>query len=290
MPPPALEPPVPSPSPSSVITAEPSAAPETQGPMTLQRALAGEWRAPGEIARDDQRNLQAILDALTLDPGHTLVEFWPGAGADAAVIAPVLAEGGGRYVGVLPAVSEAPNGAEAQLNAAFERRFSEVTRFGVVDVAAFGPRALRSVPDGQADRVLTVRDIHAWMALGLAEHAFAAAYSALKPGGIFVVVEAETRDIAPQNPRAPDGYVRRDYVIVLAEEAGFVLRDEQGGLDNAADDTDHPFGVWTLAPFNRTAALNAPGDPAFDRALFDAIGEPRRMLLVFEKPTGASTD
>jgi len=56
---------------------------------------------------------------------------------------------------------------------------------------------------------------------GVAREAFSGMYSALKTGGILGVVEHRADPEKEQDPEAVSGYVRQDYVIELAESAGF---------------------------------------------------------------------
>jgi predicted methyltransferase len=72
------------------------------------------------------------------------------------------------------------------------------------------------------------------------------------------------------------GYVTQEYVIALAESAGFVLEASSEVNTNPADTADHPKGVWSLLP------NMAMGDVDRDRYL--AIGESDRMTLRFRKP------
>jgi len=69
--------------------------------------------------------------------------------------------------------------------------------------------------------------------------------------------------------------VREDYVIALAEAAGFELVAKSEINANPKDTSDHPKGVWTLPPnFDL-------GD--VDRDKYQAIGESDRMTLRFVK-------
>jgi predicted methyltransferase len=124
--------------------------------------------------------------------------------------------------------------------------------------------------------VLTFRNVHGWMGGGFADKVFAAAFRALKPGGVLGVVEHRARADRPQDPKAQSGYVREDTVIALAQGAGFRL-DERSEINaNPRDTTDHPMGVWTLPPTLRQGEK--------DREKYLAIGESDRMTLRFVKP------
>jgi predicted methyltransferase len=71
--------------------------------------------------------------------------------------------------------------------------------------------------------------------------------------------------------------VNEDYVIELAEKAGFDLTEKAEINGNPKDPKDHPKNVWTLPPSLRL------GDE--DREKYMAIGESDRMTLRFVKPT-----
>jgi predicted methyltransferase len=81
-----------------------------------------------------------------------------------------------------------------------------------------------------------------------------------------------------QDPKAGSGYVNEDYVIALAEKAGFKLAEKSEINANPKDTKDHEKGVWTLPPSLRL------GDQ--DRDKYLAIGESDRMTLKFVKPAG----
>jgi predicted methyltransferase len=72
--------------------------------------------------------------------------------------------------------------------------------------------------------------------------------------------------------------VNQDYVIELAESAGFVLNGSSEVNANPADTKDHPEGVWTLPP---TLRLKEQG-----RESWLGIGESDRLTLRFIKPAG----
>ena len=61
--------------------------------------------------------------------------------------------------------------------------------YGKVGFTAFGPTSGPVAPAGSADLVLFLRNLHNWMAAGLAEKAFRDAFAALKPGGVLGVEE-----------------------------------------------------------------------------------------------------
>ena len=101
-------------------------------------------------------------------------------------------------------------------------------------------------------------------------------YAALKPGGFLGVVEHRNPAGTKQDAHAESGYVTEDYVIALANSAGFKLLAKSEINANAKDTADHPKGVWTLPPTLRLKAI--------DREKYLTIGESDRMTLKFVKP------
>jgi predicted methyltransferase len=252
--------------------------------LTLDQAVAGDWRLPADKARDVWRHPAESLKFWGLRPGQTVVEFWPGAGWYTDIVAPFLAANGGKlYAANLQADPTDP--ATVAVVDAYRRRLADNAKlYGQVEVTAFGPTSGPVAPAGTADLVLFLRNLHNWMAAGIAEKAFRDAFAALKPGGLLGVEEHRANIGAVQDVLAADGYVQQAYVVKLAEEAGFRLVEASEINANPKDTKDHPFGVWTLPPVRRSSPRGQPEDPNFDRSKYDAIGESDRMTLRFAKP------
>lgn len=269
------------PSPEETAPAKAPPAPKGGG-MSLAEAVGGAWRAPQDKARDGWRHPRETLEFFGLKPGMTVVEFWPGAGWYTDILAPFLAATGGK---LYAANLQPSDDAAREVVNAFRRKLeAEPKRYGQVEVTAFGLTSGPVAPAGAADMALFLRNLHNWMAAGIAEKAFRDAFQALKPGGVLGVEEHRADPGGVQDPLAADGYVQQDYVIQLAQEAGFVLQATSEINANPADTKDHPFGVWTLPPVRSTSARGEPPDPAFDRTKYDQIGESDRMTLRFVKP------
>ncbi|WP_271084674.1 methyltransferase [Brevundimonas sp. NIBR11] len=266
---------------------EKPAAPEgPAGPPegSLEWAIQGPWRA-ADRPRDIYRHPLETLRFFGLQPAMHVVEFWPGSGWYTEILAPYLNKGGGEYYGAGFVTGEGANPAQAALVANFERRFGEDRRlYGDVKFSAFGPTTGPVAPAGTVDMALFMRNIHAWMAAGIAEKAFADAYAALKPGGILGVEQHRLAPDEDQDPAAANGYVQEAFVKQLAAEAGFVFVAASEINANPEDTKDHPFGVETLPPRLLTAPQGEAPDPTFDTAKYRAIGESDRMTLKFRKP------
>ena len=251
--------------------------------MTLQDAVAGDWRSPADKARDAWRHPIETLEFWGLQPGQTVVEFWPGAGWYTDILAPYLAANKGKLIA---ADLEPTDPASAEIVEAYRAKLKAKPRiYGEVEITAFGPTSGPVAPAGGADLVLFLRNLHNWMAAGIVEKAFRDAYAALKPGGVLGIEEHRADAGGVQDVLAPDGYVQQAYAIRLAQEAGFVLDKTSEINANPKDTKDHPFGVWTLPPVRRSSPRGQPDDPTFNHAKYDAIGESDRMTLRFVKPT-----
>ncbi|KQY89971.1 class I SAM-dependent methyltransferase [Brevundimonas sp. Root1423] len=246
-------------------TAEPPATPDGPPKGSLEWAVAGPWRAQDK-ARDAARHPMETLRFFGLQPRMTVVEFWPGSGWYTEILAPYLAEGAGKYVAAGFQTGPGADPSQVQLAAAFQQRFTTDERlYGEIELSAFGPTSGPVTAAGTADMVLFMRNIHAWMAAGIAEKAFADAWAALRPGGVLGV---EQHRLGPEE----------------AAEAGFAFVAASEINANERDTKDHPFGVETLPPSSLTAARGSPPNPAFDRSKYDRIGESDRMTLRFRKP------
>ncbi|MEW6389842.1 MAG: methyltransferase [Pseudomonadota bacterium] len=254
-------------------------------PESLEAVVAGDWRLPADRARDRWRHPVETLKFWGLAPGQTVVEFWPGAGWYTDILAPFLADTKGKLYEALLETNNPADPAAAEIVEAYRRKVTAAKKvYGEVTFTAFGPTSGPVAPAGSADLVLFLRNLHNWMAGGIAEKAFKDALAALKPGGVLGIEEHRGEPGRVQDVLAADGYVQQDYVIQMAKEAGFVLAATSEINANPKDTKDHPFGVWTLPPTRLSAPRGEPAEPGFDHAKYDAMGESDRMTLKFVKP------
>lgn len=244
----------------------------------LRALVDGSQRAEKNRVRDRYRHPFEVLSFFGLPPDATVVEIDPGgAGYWTEILAPYLKDHG-RYIAA-NGPKDSPSEEVQRGNAAFAAKIAgDPSLYGKVEVAEFSPGAKDPIGPGEADFVLTFRNIHNWMADGDAEAAFRAFFKALKPGGVLGVEEHRGRTDQPQDAKAKSGYVRQDYAIALAEAAGFKLAGSSEVNANPKDTKDYPDGVWTLPPTYRLK------DKDHDR--YAAIGESDRFVLKFVKPAG----
>ena len=105
---------------------------------------------------------------------------------------------------------------------------------------------------------------------------FSNSYVALKPGGLFGIVEHRAKAGTSMEDMKKSGYVTEKHAIKIAKKHGFELLAKSEINANPKDSADHPRGVWTLPPVLRLKEK--------DKEKYLAIGESDRMTLLFRKP------
>lgn len=238
---------------------------------TLQTILTSSHRSEQNRLRDKYRHPAQTLEFFGLRSNMSVVELWPGGGWYTEILAPFLVPKGQLIV-----TNFAPN--QNKLALAFQEKLAAHPElFGKVKVAQINPPTeLTLAPDNSVDMVVTFRNIHNWVKAGYAEQVYAAAYKALKPGGILGVEEHRARVGITLQESIKTGYMAEDEVIAAVEKAGFKLVGKSEINANPKDTKDYPGGVWTLPP------TLSQGQK--DRQRFLAIGESDRMTLKFVKP------
>jgi len=231
----------------------------------LKAAVDGPQRDVANRARDRFRHPLETLAFFDIHDNMTVVEISPGGGWYSEILAPLLRDRGRLILA---------GGMSKALRARVEEKSGIFDKISHIDFLP--PRGDPAQTPKNADRVLTFRNVHNWMAAGTAEATFAAMFRALKPGGILGVVEHRANPAAPKDLAAKNGYVHEEQVIAYAQAAGFRLAGRSEINANPADIKDYPQGVWTLPP---TLALGST-----DRDKYLTIGESDRMTLKFVKP------
>jgi predicted methyltransferase len=250
---------------------------------------------PDEVkARYSYRHPRETLEFLGIEPGMTVVEGLPGRGWYTKVLLPYLGENG-HLIGasysleMWPLFSFATEEFLAERNAWLGSWPIEAAEWPGDDGATIAAFHFGSMPDdiaGTADAVFFARVLHnlaRFENTGQGDFlttALADAYAALKPGGIFGVVQHHARDdMSDDWANGSRGYLKKQFVIEQIEKAGFEFVAES---DMNANDKDQPGTddiVWRLPP-----TLATSGDDVELKAQYEAVGESNRMTLKFRKP------
>ena len=230
--------------------------------------------AERDMSRDQFRHPVQTIDFFGLTAEMDVIEITPGGGWYTEVLA-------GYIKGALLAAHFNPDSKVKyylKSRKGFEEKIAaNPALYGNVEMHTFDASAnLLTTADNSADALVTFRNVHNWLGSGNEAKAFELFYNTLKPGGVFGVVEHRA---VPGTARAimlSSGYMTQDYVIELAERAGFVLEASAEINANPNDNAHHPEGVWTLPPNLRLGEQ--------DREKYLTIGESDRMTLRFRKP------
>jgi len=263
------------------LTAAPSlasspAVTETSGAdlAKLKAVVNGDQRSAANKARDKYRHPVETLAFFGIRPNMTVVELWPFGGWYTEIIAPYVKDKGLYYAAAMDPTST--DREDTEYNAELKKLLdARPDLYGKVKWSVLAKGKYNLAPDGSADLVVTFRNVHNWVWSGEEKEVFAAAFRALKPGGVLGVEEHRAND-PKAKPGRGQAYVGEDYAIALIESVGFKLAGQSNINNNPKDTKDYPKGVWTLPP------SFAMGDT--DRAKYAAIGESDRFTLRFVKP------
>lgn len=187
----------------------------------LKTAMGAEIRTQAEIDRDRNRKPVDTLEFFGLRDDMRVVELLPGGGWYTKLLAPVLAENGEFYVAlgtgrVKDRILNQPGFDHVKVVAEDAEIYRpEGSRSYVVEMESLGV--------DNVDIVFTFRNYHNFAAEGrMAMNR--AVYDALKPGGIYAVVDHTRRHMEEDNS---ENRRRIDPVLAIKEiqSAGFELED-----------------------------------------------------------------
>ena len=261
---------------TSSVMAAPQVTPDNSGvDAALTQAIKGSWRDPANAARDQYRHPREALEFFGLKPDMTVVQLWPGGnGWYTEILAPVLRDHGQLIDAAVPPKGYGESDGTVRYLAKLK---ADPAIYGKVKVVDFAPPTNMDLgAEGSADMVLTFRNAHNWEGDHQLLAVFQSAFKVLKHGGVLGLTDHRAAAGKTVAETFHSGYMPSDYIIQVAEKAGFRLAGQSEVNANPKDTKDYPKGVWTLPP---TYTL---GDK--DKAKYAAIGESDRMTLKFVKP------
>ena len=199
-------------------------------PANITAALADKARPEADVKRDAARHPAELLAYAGVKPGDRVVDFMMGGGYFTDILSPAVGPNGKVY---------AYQSAEF---IAYRAAYGEEQKKAVAGrdntVALTAPLSAVGLPDG-LDLVLTVQNYHDMhlnaFPAGTAANVNAQVYKALKPGGVYLVVDHAAAPGAPIT--VADTLHRIDPAIVKTEvvAAGFKFEGESPLLHDAAD-------------------------------------------------------
>ena len=242
----------------------------------IDKALEAEHRTPSYVQRDKYRHPKETLLFFGLDPEQSIIEITPGYGWYTEILAPLI-RNKGQYSYTSLRLHEKINPFFVKLESAFKEKMEKNPDiYDQLRWVHFNPKQPEFAPNGPVDMVLTFRNVHNWAKAGSTDAMFTGFAKALKPGGILGVVEHRAKVGTPLEKQIESGYMTEDYVVQMAQDAGFRLDAKSDINANLQDTADHPMGVWNLLPSLR-------GVEDDDKANIISIGESDRMTLRFVK-------
>jgi predicted methyltransferase len=187
----------------------------------LRDAMSSSTRTPDEIARDANRKPVETLAFAGLTRDMDVLELVPGGGWYTKLLAPALAEEGSLtvWVGIerLADRMDQP-GFEGVQRVAEDVVIQPTDQRGIYDLPE---SAAKSLGKNDFDAVLTFRNLHSLTpkARALLNQA---AYRALRPGGVYLVVDHTRRHMQPDDS---ENRRRLDPVVAIEEAlaAGFAF-------------------------------------------------------------------
>ena len=148
----------------------------------LKGAIASEDRTPKNVVRDVYRHPYETLDFFGIKQDMTVIELSPGGGWYTEILANYI-----HYPGTLIAAHFNPDagGYYKRGRANFEKKMNSNPMYGRVEIVNIDSTLAEP---NSVDAVLTFRNLHNWLG-PLMDTIFSNSFKALKPGGIFGVVE-----------------------------------------------------------------------------------------------------
>ena len=209
----------------------------------IQTAMKSDLRTEQERERDDNRSPIETLEFLGLKDDMRVVELVPGGGWYTKILASVLAEKGEFYVGlgtrgIGPLLEKYPGLSNVNI-LPVDARFVPAQIMGLFELGEF------SLGIDNVDLVLTFRNLHNFT-VESRPNINKAVFDALRPGGLYGVIDHTRRHNEPDNP---ENWRRLDPVRVIKEiqDAGFEFVDFSDLHYRPDDELRYEVGRKTVA-------------------------------------------
>ena len=228
---------------------------------TLKDSISSNDRTQVYKQRDVYRHPYETLSFFGIKSDMTVVELNPGGGWYTEILANYI-----HYPGTLIAAQG------SYYMDGFKKKMDSDPMYGRVEIVSLSSNLAEP---NSVDAILTFRNLHNWLGPQM-DSIFKNSMVALKPGGIFGVVEHRANPGTSLKAMKSSGYVTEAHAIEVALNNGFELVAKSEINANPKDTKNHPKGVWTLPPRLRLDDV--------DREKYESIGESDRMTLLFRKP------
>src|SRR5690606_871043 len=212
----------------------PAATTQVEPGAGLDEVVAAAHRSEANKARDVHRHPVETLTFFGIRPDMTVVELWPFGGWYTEILAPYLRDGGVYYAAAMDPATASPQ--ELGYNESLDALLAaNADLFSNVRKSALGKGTTEIAPEGTADLVLSFRNVHNWVWADMDEEVYATVFKALKPGGVFGVVEHRHADPSFEPSQPGQAYVGEQWLIGKIEAAGFELAGRSDINNNPRD-------------------------------------------------------
>ena len=204
-----------------ILTAGPAWAGDASVADRIGKAMGGDHRSEGDIARNEYRHPAETLTFLGLEDGMTVMEIWPGGGWYTEILAPAIRDHGKFIVATWDTSVEGQPSYRYELPKKMEATFAKYPDvYDQVATEHFSPPESASLGAAESvDVILTFRNTHGWVNGGLAQDIFTEFARVLKPGGVLGVVQHRAEDGSDPAVTAKQGYVSEAVVKEFAANA-----------------------------------------------------------------------
>ena len=199
-------------------------------PDAYAAAVTKPGRPATDVALDAGRKPAAVLKFMQVKPGMTVLDFLTGTGYYAEIIGSIVGPKG-QVLAFSPA-TYFPD----RTNAAFAAMAARAPNVKLVNAPPLAPNSLDMIFTNLNYHDLYFESVEYKIPRSDPDQVLKAMYAALKPGGIFAVVDhvgpaGDTRAIVDKVHRIDPATVKADFA-----RAGFVLEAESPMLRNPGDD------------------------------------------------------
>lgn len=208
----------------------------------LKIALAMDHRSSEARERDENRNPIAAMQFCQLRDDMVVVEFGPGSGWYTEILGPVLQEKGRLFIAYKASWME-------KLDPLLARDFMSSVEKLPIDISWNSEKRIFDVGDitynvENADLALNIREYHNLDTVG-ASRVNKATFAALRPGGLYCIVDHTRRHMEPRNQ---ENRRRADPVNVIQEvqAAGFKLLNHSDIFFRPDDELRYEVGRKTV--------------------------------------------
>lgn len=219
--------------PVATSTTEAAPIPEAQIPADITAAINSPERPAGDKALDAGRKPDQVLAFYGIKPGMKVADIFAGGGYMTELYARIVGPSGAVYSQNGPFPEQFK-----KIEDAWNERLKEPALKNVVKVSKpFDAPDLLPVPPDSLDAVIIHLNYHDLVGFKLnRENVNAAVFKALKPGGIYGIVDHSAKPGTGDTQTATLHRIDEDFLIKDVEKAGFKLYGASSALRHPEDD------------------------------------------------------